>query len=192
MKRTLHQTVLLLCLSVMGGLLVAPDRAQADRVRWTVQSTSAHGAGSIAWDLETRVAAMTYGEMRLKAFAPGELASPEDTFRAVSIGAVAAAVLPPALLPFEGLPPTDLVGDPTGYLEWLAGTGLDQLRGLAESREVHIVPCGLTVGVKITPSLLVVHLPKFRLLERAQVSILETACEAITLDRLIGIGRRSD
>ena len=192
MKRTLRHTALLMGLFMMAGTLIAPSAAQADRVRWTVQSVSGHGAGSIAWDLESRVATMTYGEMRLKAFAPGELAKPEDTFRAVSIGALAAAVLPMDLLPFDGELPTDVADDPIRYLAWLAGGGLDRLRGLAGASDIHMVPCGLMHGPRAEPSFLVVHLPKYRLLERAQVAVLDAACDAITVDRLVGIGRRSD
>jgi hypothetical protein len=190
-KRTLHQTALLVGLFMMAAF-VAPSSAYADRVRWTVQAVSAYGAGSIAWDLEARVATMTYGEMRLKAFAAGELAKPEDTFRAVSIGAVAAAVLPLGLLPFEVVVPPDVADDPIDFFQWLAGEGLDRIRSLAGPKDIHIMTCGFKPGVDLTPSFLLVHLPKYRLLEQAQVAVLEAACDAITLDRLGGIGRRSD
>lgn len=192
MRPTLHQTALLGGLFTAAALLLMPDPARADRVRWTVQAFSSQASGAVAWDLEARVAGMTYGEMRLKAFAPGELAKPGETFRAVSIGAVGAAVLPQDLLPLEGVSPPDLHRDPIGYFGWLDGGGLDRLRNLTAPRDVHLVPCGLTVGADVEPAFLLVNLPKFRLLERAQVAILEAACDGITLDRMVGAGRAAD
>jgi hypothetical protein len=184
---------------LVGGLVIIllawhSTDARADRIRWTVQAASALEVGSVAWELEERVARMTYGEMRLKAFAPGELAGPGEISRAVSIGAVGAAVLPIEILSLGALEGdvaglSGLTGDPMAELPWLAGGGLQRLRSWAAPRDMHLIPCGVTQG---TLSFLAIHLPEYRRLDRAQEAILDAACAEITLDGVVATDTRSD
>lgn len=174
---------------VMVTVLAASGPALADRIRWTVQAVAAQAERPFAWELEAKVARMTYGEMRLKAFAPGDLADPDETLRAVSIGAVSAAVLPQSFLPPDAWPPSTSTGTPTGPLRWLAGSGPERLRGWAAQQNMSLLPCGSKLGEL---SFLVVHVQEYRRLDAAQSAILDAACAETTLDGLVASDSPSD
>jgi hypothetical protein len=168
--------------AVLIVLSVAPTEAQADRVRWTVQSVTATTEQAAA--LEARIATMTWGEMRLKAFEPGALSAPNDLYRSVSIGAVDAALVDEATW-FETLdaPPeaVEITRDRLQALQDGMGALTDRLR----RDDVLPVLCGMDREAATTGfSLLLVHLPHHRRLDKSQTAILEAACAVAVLEGL--------
>lgn len=175
-------------------LSVTSTEAVADRVRWTVQSVPATTEQAAA--LESRLATMTWGEMRLKAFEPDALSAANDLYRSVSIGAVDAALVDETSWSEALDAPRDAVEitrDGRGF------SMLDRLRALRDRMgaltdrlrrdDVFPVVCGMhreaEGGAKTSGfSLLLIHLPKYRRLDKSQTAILEVGCAAAVLDGL--------
>lgn len=181
-------------LATLIALSITSTEAVADRVRWTVQSVPATTEQAAA--LESRLATMTWGEMRLKAFEPDALSAANDLYRSVSIGAVDAALV-------DETSWSEALDAPRDAVEITRdGRGLsvlDRLRALRDRMgaltdrlrrdDVFPVVCGMhreaEGGAKTSEfSLLLIHLPKYRRLDKSQKAILEAGCAAAVLDGL--------
>ena len=141
----------------------APGATEADKpadaVVWRTASTlslSAPHIARLADTLQADVSVLTGGELAIEVSAPGHLMAPQDTLKALSSGAVDAAILAPGH-PESADAPADpalalLAGHPFGpgpieTMAWLnAGGGQDHLDALYADRGVHAIPCGLSAA----------------------------------------------
>lgn len=185
------------------ALSVTSTEALADRVRWTLQSVPATTEHAAA--LETRLATMTWGEMRLKAFEPNALSAANDLYRSVSIGAVDAALVdeatwadaldaPPeaVALTRDGRAPASRKITTLHRLRTLR-EGMGALRERLRRDDVFPVLCGMHQAAESVTegggfSLLLIHLPHHRRLDKSQKAILDTGCAAAVLNGLAPSG----